>query len=69
LSFHTAGANMTNESRMALATTYFEDGARLTSSPTMISGDFQKFMPSIKPGGIINSDYNPICYESTYKTK
>ncbi len=65
LSFHTAGANMTYESRMALATTYFEDGARLVSNPTMISGDFHKFMPGIKPGDIINSDYNPICYDST----
>jgi hypothetical protein len=68
LSFHTAGANMTNESRMALATTYFEDGARLTSSQTMISGDFQKFMPGVEPGGIINSDYNPICYGSAKPT-
>jgi hypothetical protein len=69
LSFHTAGANMTDESRMALATTYFEDGAKLTSSQTMISGDFKKFMPGIKPGGIINSDYNPICYDSSRKTE
>ena len=29
-----------------------------------ISGDFQKFMPCIKPGKIINSDYNPVCYRS-----
>lgn len=64
LSFHTAGANRTKDSRMALATTYFEDGARLVSNPTMISGDFQKFMPGIKPGGIIDSDYNPVCYDS-----
>jgi len=68
LSFHTAGANMTGESRMALATTYFEDGARLTPSQTMISGDFQKFMPGVEPGGIINSEYNPICYGSTEQT-
>ena len=64
LSFHTAGANMTNESRMALATTYFEDGARLVQNPSMISGDFRKFMPGIKSGDIINSDYNPVCYRS-----
>ena len=62
LSFHTAGANRTNESRMALATTYFEDGARLVSNPTMISGEFQKFMPAIEPGDIINSAYNPVCH-------
>jgi ectoine hydroxylase-related dioxygenase (phytanoyl-CoA dioxygenase family) len=65
LSFHTAGANMTSDSRMALATTYFEDGARLVSNPTMISGDFQKFMPGIEPGEFINSDYNPVCYTSS----
>ena len=65
LSFHTAGANRTNESRMALATTYFEDGARLVSSPTMISGEFHKFMPAIEPGDIINSEYNPVCYPTT----
>tara|TARA_R110002072_G_C7974828_1_gene535258 strand:+ start:10010 stop:11086 length:1077 start_codon:yes stop_codon:yes gene_type:complete len=68
LSFHTAGANMTNESRMALATTYFEDGARLVSNPTMISGDFHKFMPGIKPGDLINSHYNPVCYDSVRQT-
>ena len=62
LSFHTAGANRTNESRMALATTYFEDGARLVSNPTMISGEFHKFMPAIEPGEIINSAYNPVCH-------
>ena len=65
LSFHTAGANTTSESRMALATTYFEDGARLVSNPTMISGDFQKFMPGIEPGYVINSDYNPVCHTSS----
>ena len=61
-SFHTAGENKTNESRMALATTYFEDGARLVSNPTMISGEFHKFMPAIEPGDIINSAYNPVCH-------
>jgi hypothetical protein len=67
LSFHTAGANLTNDSRMALATTYFEDGAKLVSNPTMISGDFQKFMPGIKPGGLINSDYNPVIFKKNEK--
>lgn len=62
LSFHTAGSNQTNTPRMVLATTYFEDGARLVSNPTMISGDFRKFMPGIKPGAVINSSYNPVCY-------
>jgi hypothetical protein len=53
---------------MALATTYFEDGARLVSNPTMISGDFHKFMPGIKPGDLINSHYNPVCYDSVRQT-
>ncbi|MEH6586260.1 MAG: phytanoyl-CoA dioxygenase family protein [Halioglobus sp.] len=62
LSFHTAGANKSSDSRMALATTYFEDGARLVSSPTMVSGEFHKFMPGINPGDIINSECNPVCH-------
>ena len=40
---------------MALATTYFEDGARLVSNPTMISGEFQKFMPTIEPGDLLTA--------------
>ena len=64
LSFHTAGPNHTNIPRMVLATTYFEDGARLVSNPTMISGDFRKFMPGIEPGEVIDSSYNPVCYDS-----
>lgn len=62
LSFHNAGPNRTRQSRMALANTYLEDGARLVANPTMISGDFRKFMPGIEPGEVINSDYNPVCY-------
>ena len=68
LSFHTAGPNQTRQSRMALANTYLEDGAKLVANPTMISGDFRKFMPGIEPGEVINSDYNPVCYSAPAKS-
>ena len=62
LSFHTAGPNNTSESRMVLATTYFEDGARVVPAPTMISGDWRKFMPEVEAGEPIQSRYNPVCF-------
>jgi len=62
-SLHSAGPNRTDFDRMALATTYFEDGARLVDEPTIISGDFEKFMPGIGPGDIIDSDLNPIVWK------
>ncbi|MEO1170484.1 MAG: phytanoyl-CoA dioxygenase family protein, partial [Myxococcota bacterium] len=49
-SLHTAESNRTTVSRMVLANTFYEDGARVIDSPTMISGDWQKFMPGVKPG-------------------
>jgi ectoine hydroxylase-related dioxygenase (phytanoyl-CoA dioxygenase family) len=61
-SFHTAGANRTDESRMVLATTYFADGARVVTQPTMISGDWRKFMPGVEPNEVIASKYNPVCF-------
>lgn len=61
-SLHTAGPNRTQLPRMALATTYLEDGARLVDEPTLISGDFEKFMPGIGPGDIIDSPLNPVLY-------
>jgi len=61
-SFHTAGPNLTGHSRMVLATTYFEDGARVVEAPTMISGDWRKFMPGIEAGEPIASPYNPVCF-------
>jgi hypothetical protein len=42
------------------ATTYFADGARLVDSPTMVSGDFEKFLPGARPGAIIDTPLNPI---------
>ncbi len=61
-SLHSAAPNQTDGDRMALATTYFEDGARLVDRPTLISGDFQKFMPGIGPGDIIASELNPVVW-------
>jgi len=61
-SFHTAGPNHTTESRMVLATTYFEDGACVVPAPTMISGDWRKFMPDVDAGEPIQSRYNPVCF-------
>lgn len=62
LSFHTAGPNSTAESRMVLATTYFEDGARVVAAPTMVSGDWRKFMPGVGAGETIQSRFNPVCF-------
>ena len=62
LNFHTASRNRTNRSRVVLANTYYKDGARVINSPTMISGDWQKFMPSVKPGDLAASPLNPICW-------
>jgi Phytanoyl-CoA dioxygenase (PhyH) len=57
---HTAGANRTTAPRMVLATTYFADGARVVPAPTMISGDWQKFVPGAEPGGVVASERNPV---------
>ena len=62
LNFHTASSNRTNCSRIALANTYYRDGARVINSPTMVSGDWQKFMPNVKPGDVAASPLNPICW-------
>ncbi len=58
--FHTAGANRTTAPRMVLATTYFADGVRVVDSPTMVSGDWRKFLPDTVPGGPAASPRNPI---------
>ncbi len=58
--FHYARGNATNRSRQVMATTYFADGARLVDSPTMVSGDFEKFLPGARPGEVIDTPLNPI---------
>jgi ectoine hydroxylase-related dioxygenase (phytanoyl-CoA dioxygenase family) len=58
--FHTAGANCTTVARMALATTYFADGVRVVPSPTMVSGDWRKFIPGVQPGQVVTSPHNPL---------
>jgi hypothetical protein len=45
---------------MVLANTYYADGARVVEEPTMISGDWQKFLPGVAPGAVAASDFNPI---------
>ncbi len=64
LNFHTAGPNHTNISRMVLATTYFEDGARVIENPHLVNGDWRKFMPGIEPAQTINSPLNPVLFSS-----
>ncbi len=58
--FHTAGANRTTVARMALATTYFADGVQVVPSPTMVSGDWRKFIPGVEPGQVVTSPHNPL---------
>ena len=67
LSFHTASENRTNQSRVVLANTYFADGARVVNNPTMISGDWKKFIPETNPGEIVSSNLNPICWPTLNK--
>jgi len=57
---HTAGPNQTDGDRMAFATTYLADGARVVDRPTLVSGDYQKFMPGVGPGDPIASSLNPL---------
>jgi hypothetical protein len=58
--FHCARANATTQPRMVLANTYFADGARVVEEPTMVSGDWQRFIPGASPGSVIDSELNPI---------
>lgn len=58
--FHTAGANRTTTPRMVLATTYFADGVRVVPAPTMVSGDWRKFVPGAEPGQVVASPRNPV---------
>ena len=47
---------------LPLANTYYRDEARVINAPTMVSGDWQKFMPNVKPGDVAASPLNPICW-------
>ena len=62
LSYHTAAANTTTRTRVVLANTYFGDCARVVEEPTMVSGDWQKFIPGVGPGEIAASALNPVCW-------
>lgn len=63
LNVHGAGANRTTQQRIAFGISYFENGASVINSPTIISGDWQKFMPGVHPSEPISSAYNPIVYD------
>ncbi|GAB4519821.1 MAG: hypothetical protein Tsb0020_38370 [Haliangiales bacterium] len=63
LNVHGASANRTSAQRLAYGASYFEDGARVSTSPTLISGDWQKFMPGVAPGEPICSAYNPLVFD------
>ena len=62
LCFHSAGSNNTLSDRIVLANTYYADGAKLVKNPTMVSGDWKKFIPDTKPGEVAASSLNPICW-------
>jgi ectoine hydroxylase-related dioxygenase (phytanoyl-CoA dioxygenase family) len=62
LSYHTAAGNTTTRTRVVLANTFFADGARVVEQPTMVSGEWQKFIPGVGPGEIAASELNPICW-------
>ncbi|MBT8446340.1 MAG: phytanoyl-CoA dioxygenase family protein [Gammaproteobacteria bacterium] len=62
MSFHTAGANRTDRSRIVLSNTYYADGARLVDAPTLVSGDWQKFAPGAAPGERLATAVNPLCW-------
>jgi len=63
LNVHGAGANRTTQKRIAFGISYFENGASVVNSPTLISGDWQKFMPGVEASEPIASIYNPIVYD------
>ncbi|MEQ9551817.1 MAG: phytanoyl-CoA dioxygenase family protein [Coleofasciculus sp. G3-WIS-01] len=64
LNVHGASPNYTTQQRIAFGISYFENGARVINSPTLISGDWQKFMPGVQPSETISSSYNPVVYDS-----
>ena len=35
----------------------------------MVSGDWQKFIPGVDPGGIVASEFNPVCWPVTQKKR
>ena len=67
--FHTAASNRTTRARVVLANTFFENGARVVDRPTMVSGDWQKFIPGVGPGDMAASSLNPICWPTITKKK
>lgn len=62
LCFHSAGSNNTSNDRIVLANTYYADGAKVVKNPTMVSGDWKKFIPNTMPGEVAASQLNPVCW-------
>ena len=58
--FHTAGPTAPPRPASCWPTTYFADGTRVVPSPTMVSGDWRKFIPGAEPGQVVASPTNPI---------
>lgn len=58
--FHYARGNRTTQPRQVMATTYFADGAKLVDQPTMVSGDYEQFLPGARPGEVIDTPLNPV---------
>jgi ectoine hydroxylase-related dioxygenase (phytanoyl-CoA dioxygenase family) len=58
--FHFARGNHTTQPRQVMATTYFADGAKLVDEPTMVSGDYEQFLPGARPGTVIDTPLNPV---------
>lgn len=58
--FHCARGNRTTRPRGVHASTYFADGARLVDQPTMVSGDWRRFIPGLEPGAVVDTPLNPV---------
>ena len=39
----------------------------MVDKPTMVSGDWQKFIPGVGPGEVAASELNPVCWPSYVK--
>ena len=65
--FHTAGPNRTGSPRLVFSNTYYADGARVVDRPTLVSGDWNTFLPGVKPGGLAATANNPVCWPPNHE--
>ena len=68
-SFHTAAGNRDYADPCCSGNTFFADGARVVEQPTMVSGDWQKFIPGVGPGEVAASELNPVCWPANTERK